>query len=428
MAVENGPPHIGVMRRVTVMIALIAAGEAVFGLPFVLARVFRPTVLDVFGLTNLQFCLAFFFYGVVAMIAYLAGGPLADRFSARRLMAVALLATAAGGVVFASIPSIQVLRPLYAYWGLTTVLLFWAALIRATREWGDASSQGRAYGFLDGGRGLFAALLASVTVAVFAALLPADVASATLAQRTTALKQVIWIFTGLTAAAGALVWFTVPETAADRNFTTPKFSMEGLRTVFRMPAVWLQAVIVVCAYVGYKGTDDFSLYARDVFGYDDVAAAKIGTLSLWVRPFAAIAAGFIADRVGVSRTTVWSFGLMILGSLMIIFGAPNLGVHWMLVLAVAGTSVGIMALRGIYFALFGEGRVPMAFTGSAVGVVSVVGYTPDVFMGPVMGFLLDRSPGPLGHQHLFAMVAAFGIAGMVSTMLFQRVTRARKPL
>ena len=43
-----------------ILVALIAAGEAVFLLPFVLARVFRPTFLDVFGVTNLQLGTVFF--------------------------------------------------------------------------------------------------------------------------------------------------------------------------------------------------------------------------------------------------------------------------------------------------------------------------------------------------------------------------------
>ena len=82
-------------RRALTLIALVVAGEAVFGLPFVLARVFRATMLEVFELTNLELGLAFSGYGVIAMVAYFVGGPLADRFSARRLMTVALLATAA---------------------------------------------------------------------------------------------------------------------------------------------------------------------------------------------------------------------------------------------------------------------------------------------------------------------------------------------
>ena len=406
--------------RISVMMVLIAAGEAIFILPFVVSRIFRPTVLDVFGLTNLQLGTAFSLYGVVAMLAYFPGGPVADRFSARRLITSALVATSLGGVIFATIPPLGVLTLLYGFWGLTTILLFWAALIRATREWGGIASQGRAYGVLDGGRGLLAALLASISVAIFAALLPADVASATLEQRAAGLEQIIWIFTGLVLGVAVLVWFSVPETKLDRHSGPErKFTLAGVHGVLRMPAVWLQATIVICAYVGYKSTDDFSLFARDAFGYHDVAAAQIGTISFWVRPFAAVGAGLLGDRISSPRVIALSFGILIVGSLAIALGALQPGIHWMLVAAVAGTSVGIYAVRGIYFALFEEARVPLAFTGSAVGLVSVIGYTPDIFMGPLMGYLIDRSPGALGHQYVFGVVAAFAAVGLIATWLFQ---------
>ncbi len=149
---------------------------------------FRPTLLDVFDITNLQLGTAFAFYGVVAMVAYLPGGPIADRFSARKMMTIALLVSALGGIYYATVPGIAGLKVLFAFWGLTTILLFWAAMIRATREWGGDEDQGKAFGILDGGRGLLAAVLASATVAVFAALLPDDAATATLEQKAAALK------------------------------------------------------------------------------------------------------------------------------------------------------------------------------------------------------------------------------------------------
>jgi hypothetical protein len=94
----------------------------------------------------------------------------------------------------------------------------------------------------------------------------------------------------------------------------------------------------------------------------------------------------------------------------------------MLILTIVATSVGIYALRGVYFALLAEGAVPLAFTGSAIGLVSVIGFTPDVFMGPLMGVLLDGSPGVLGHQHVFAAVAGFGVVGFIAALAFRRVT------
>ena len=118
------------LRRIFVMFTLIVAGEAVFLLPFVIARIFRPTFLEVFDINNLQLGLSFSVYGTIAMVAYFAGGPIADRFSARRLMTVALITTGTGGILLVNRPSLSVLTVLYGFWGLTTILLFWAALIR----------------------------------------------------------------------------------------------------------------------------------------------------------------------------------------------------------------------------------------------------------------------------------------------------------
>jgi predicted MFS family arabinose efflux permease len=342
-------------------------------------------------------------------------------------MTAALLATGLGGVVLTGIPSVRVMNFLWAFWGLTTIFLFWAAMLRATREWGGATRQGRAYGLLDGGRGLLAAVIASFTVLVFALALPSDVSSATPEQRAAAFRTVIWVFTGLVLGIALLVWVVVPDiTPQDDRGNQQKLSLNGILRVCRMPAVWLQAVIVVCAYVGYKATDDFSLLAHDVLDFDEVAASGIGTLGFWIRAIVAVAAGYLGDRIDSSRVIAWGFSILVAGSLLIASGAVVPGVAWMLITTIVATSVGIYAIRGVYFALLAEGAVPLTFTGSAIGVVSFVGFTPDVFMGPLMGVLLDSSPGVLGHQHVFASVAAFGVVGLLATIAFRRTTRTHR--
>ena len=136
----------------------------------------------------------------------------------------------------------------------------------------------------------------------------------------------------------------------------------------------------------------------------------------------AVGAGYLADRVDSSRVIAWGFAILIAGSGLIASGALAPGVAWMLISTIVATSVGVYALRGVYFALLAEGAVPLAFTGSAIGVVSLVGFTPDVFMGPLMGVLLDNSPGVLGHQHVFASVAVFGAVGLMATIAFRRIS------
>jgi len=409
-------------RRALILCALIVAGEAIFFLPFVLARVFRPTLLDVFGITNLELGIAFSIYGIIAMPAYFAGGPFADRFRPRVLLTIALVTTAAGGVFLIPIPSLPTLNLLYAYWGMTTIALFWAALIRATRNWGHESNQGTAFGLLDGGRGLLAAITGSAMVAVYAALLPDDVETASLEQRAQAFRQVIQFTIIIVFAAALFIWLALPKNDRSEPMDKDALTLRHISTVLRMPAVWLQAFIILCAYVGFKSADDFSLYAREVIGLNEVDAARAGTVSLWVRPVAAIGAGYLADRVGAGSMTIISFMLLLLGSLVLATGAINTGMTTFFLISIVCSSLGIFALRGLYYAIMKEGRIPFAFTGSAVGFVSVIGYTPDIFIGPLMGLLLDRSPGPSGHQHVFWVVAGFAIAGLIFSWVFHRYT------
>ncbi len=410
-------------RRIAFMLALVFAGEAIYGLPFLVARIFRPTLLDVFGITNFQLGTGLSVYGVVAMAAYLFGGPLADRFSARGMMTVALFMTAIGGIYYATVPGMVGLWVMFAFWGVTTVFIFWAPMIRATRSWGGYESQGKAFGILDGGRGLVAALIATVTVAVFAALLPGDQALASLEQRTVALKQVIWIFTGMACAAGVVVWFCVTN-ENDREIVAKKsaLSWPQIRKVLKNPAVWLQGMIVVTAYTGYKGMDDLGLLARDTYGFNDVQAAQVATLAFWVRPLAALAAGSIGDKIGGPRTIAACFVLLIAGDLVVALGFLEPTAPWMLFTTVIAIGAGVYGLRGLYFAIFNDAGVPLALTGTAVGLVSTIGYTPEIFMGPLMGYLTDTYPGALGHQYFFGVLAGFAALGLCCTLLFQRLS------
>ena len=56
------------------IILLILSGECIYILPYVLARVFRPTFLDVFNLTNFELGSLFTVYGIFAIFSYIFGG------------------------------------------------------------------------------------------------------------------------------------------------------------------------------------------------------------------------------------------------------------------------------------------------------------------------------------------------------------------
>lgn len=147
-------------NKIASMLTLIIAGEAIFLLPFILMRVFKPIIRDVFVISDAQIGEAQALYGLTAVISYFIGGFLADKWQARKLLTLSLILTAFGGFWMTMIPSINSLKILYAFWGVSTILLFWASLIKATRQWGNKNNQGLSFGLLDGGRGFFAASIA----------------------------------------------------------------------------------------------------------------------------------------------------------------------------------------------------------------------------------------------------------------------------
>jgi nitrate/nitrite transporter NarK len=419
-----------IRHRIFYMLGLILAGEAIYALPFHVTRFFRPTVLEVFDLTNTELGTAQAVYGVVAMLAYFPGGPLADRFPARKLLAWSLWSTAAGGLYMATMPGFHGSLIIWGFFGFTTILLFWAALIRATREWGGHDEQGRAFGFLEGGRGALAAVLATMGAALFGLMFPEGYANASPEGKRLALSLIIYGYTAVTAATGVYIWFVLSDghPCGQPNLEEWRPEKESTWThilrVLRMPSVWLTAVIVICAYVGYKGFDNYSLFAVEGFGMSEVEAAGIAAIGAWMRPLAAVAAGLIGDRILVSRMTVLCFSVLLASQLFFAIYTPEPGVAWVLLGNILIGSSAIFGLRSLYYALFEEAEVPAVVTGTAVGLVSVIGYTPDIFVSFVGGVLLDNSPGLAGHQHYFYFLAAFAALGLlVSYTLMRRLRR-----
>ncbi len=327
--------------------------------------------------------------------------------------------TALGGLIYATFPGYDVLRIIYGYWGFTTIFLFWPSLIKATRVWGGTTSQGKAFGFLDGGRGLVGALFGSLGVITFSIFISSEVAEASVSERRDAFQYVIWISTGIITLVGVLSWFFLRlDEKLERELVLPRIALPQIKEVLRLPSVWLLMIIILSAYVGYKITDVFSLYAQDVMRYDQVESAQVGTFLLFLRPVVGILIGVLADR---TRTTLWlglSFVITLFGALLFATGIISDSTTVLFFLSILVVATGVYAARSIYFAVMERGQIPLVLTGTAVGLISLVGYTPDIFAGPAMGYLLDNSPGEKGHQHVFWMLAAFALIGSIASMYY----------
>lgn len=344
-------------------------------------------------------------------------------------MAISLIFTALGGIYMSTYPSLFGLTMLYAYWGFTTIFLFWAAMIKATRVWGGKLQQGIAFGLLDGGRGLVSFAFGWLGILIFSWFLVDEIETATLVDRKQAYTYVVLICSGIIAIIGVLLIVLIKnDTSVEKTVekTTTHQLLKNYLEVIKIPSVWLLMIIILCAYTGYKITDVYSQYANEVMGYNENDAAAIGSNLLGIRVFIGIAIGLLADKTRSSFMMMISFGVSIISALIFVSGviAPNtLILFWFTIISLA---TGIYALRTLYFSAIQEGKIPLQVTGTAVGLISLIGFTPDIFMGPAMGVLIDNSPGELGFQQVFLMLAIFALIGLLASIIYNRINRSQK--
>ncbi|MFT7012060.1 MAG: Na+/melibiose symporter-like transporter [Flavobacteriales bacterium] len=236
----------------------------------------------------------------------------------------------------------------------------------------------------------------------------------------------ILISSAIVAIIGVLVFFFLKnlKVAAESSSSESKsLTKDNFKKIIKIPSIWLLMIIILCAYFGYKTTDIFSLYANEVMGFDDIKSAKVGTSLLYLRPIIGVVIGLLADRTRASLWLIIGFFFTLITSVIFATGIVNEQTILLFYLSIGLMSIGVYSARVLYFAAMEEGNIPVELTGTAVGTLSIVGYTPDIFSGPLLGILLDSSPGKAGHQHVFMVLAGFTLVGLITSVLLYRSSK-----
>jgi sugar phosphate permease len=383
-----------------------------------LARVFRPTFLDVFNLNNLELGALFSTYGIVAFISYVFGGIIADKVSPRKLLSASLVFTSLGGILMMTYPSYILLQVLFAYWGFTTVFLFWAPMIKATTIIGGIKRQGKTFSFLDAGRGLVASSIGVIGVIIFSIVIKDDISTISIDEKKNAFKYVIGVSSILVFIIGIIV-YKVLDIKIEEDNKIGDFNK--MKILIRSKSVIYMGLIIMCAYMGYKITDIYSLYASEVMLYDEIESAKIGAYQQYLRPLVCLSIAFFTDKTGNINIIILGFVIMLIGALLFSSGIITSSYTTLFISSLVIVAIGTYAIRGLYFSILNAGGVAIYLTGTAIGIVSIIGYTPDIFATPLYGYLLDAYPGIKGHQFVYLILAIFSIIGIYISLKFKKI-------
>ena len=138
---------------------------------------------------------------------------------------------------------------------------------------------------------------------------------------------------------------------------------------------------------------------------DEVGAASFVSNAAYLRVAAAVTAGFLVDRFSGKKVIRYMFIVLLFSYLLLAFLSPSAQMTNLIYGNLIITFIAVYGIRGVYFALINETNINNNLTGRAVGVISVIGFTPDIFFASISGRLLDASPGLQGYHHFFFLLS-----------------------
>jgi MFS family permease len=409
-------------RYIQLLLLVIAAG-AIYPILY-LRQVYQPTMLEVFHITDSQLGYLYSSLGTIFLLSYLPSGWLADRIAPRLLICFSLIATGLLGLWYSTAPSFHMLMVIFGGWGLSTGLTFWAAVIKRVSMIAGPDEQGRFFGFLDGGRGLIEAMLATVAITLFAWV------TQTRGEPVAAgFRLVVYMYAFLCIALGLLLAL-VKDPQGSKDAAASAVSRKrsnvlvDLKTLAAIPELWLVAAIVFCGYQVFWATYSFSAYLHE--GAIGLSVVMAGTITkLWMRPIGGIGGGFLGDRFSKISVLVIALFLAAL-SLLGLIAAPGIGSHLALVFLVLFIGILTYAIRGLYWSLLDRCNVPVETMGLAIGLISVLGYSPDVFLPLINGYLTQTYPGVFGYQLYFGYVAAVAALGGCAALALRNMLNRKE--
>ncbi len=402
-----------------ITILLIAAGGAIiYGLPY-FRYDYYDAYLEVYHLTNTQMGVFGSIFGVFGMISYLFGGYLADRVSIRILLSVSLIGTGLGGFLHLLPLNFYMLAALYAFWGFTSLFAFWPACVKAVRVLSSSEDQGKSFGWFEGGRGVAAAIMAPLAVLAFRLGLNAG----NLDDRV-GMRYVILFYSILTVAVGLLVWWKMKDGSSIEK--SEQITFRDLRKVLRMPAIWIIALVTFCNYVFTLSLYYFTPYGTSILGMSVTFGAGLAACKRFLSPVSNVGGGYLADKVGTSNLLFTSFIAMAVGTAAILFLPQSVSSVWPFVILFLVIYFFYNVNYALTWAMMDEGKVPEQYSGTAAGIISTIGYLPEIFCSLLAGMLIDGYPGVVGYRYYFSFLIAMLILGAGIVLIWKRFLKKNR--
>ena len=371
--------------------------------------VFYDQQIAAMGITNEQSGVLMSAYSFAMMAAMIPGGILADKISVKKAMLLSILGSFVLIIIYALTMDFKIACVIWFFAGLTTNFVFWFAITKGVGMIGTEENQGTCYGIYYASSGIISAILNAICLW----------ASGFGSDETKAFIIAMWVMAVGTLIAFFLLLVFFKEKEVKSDNPDDMFQIKHIGVVLKNPMTWMFSIMVLCAYGLYTSLSYFSPYLTDVLGVPLVNSSLISIVRSNLMNLLCPLGGYVIDKIFKSANkwyvTAFTAMIIIYAGVMIMPGTVSSGAATFVSLLPAAVA---MMLYGVIWSGLKECKFKAAYTGTVIGIGSVLGYAPDFFYFPIFGKWMDTY-GNGAYKMIFGFLMVTAVIGIIMAILMK---------
>lgn len=381
---------------------------------------FYDQMMAALRLTDIQIGTLGSIYGVAYVIAFPFSGILAEKFNARMLLVLSAVGMSLVTVWYAMFPGFAILCAIHVLYGIFSVGTFWSPYLKAVRNLGPESEQGRLFGMSEGIRGLSQAAVA------FACLF----AMALVTTMAAGFRAALLINAGVFALLAIAAFFFLPkaeketEQAGEGEYGKKESIASLAVAALKSSSTWICIFVILCGYTIWTTANSYmGTYGTRVLGLSNELSSTLSIIRSYIIVFVAgFSGGFVMDKfsskgkgllLAFSAAGICVAGIFLSSNFVILCVAITLLLAYM-----------ANVIKSTYWSIMGEAGIPLATTGMATGVISLIGLTPDIFTGPIIGRFLHygetRGNIETGFNFMLLWLGCWAVLGVSAALILKK--------
>ena len=379
---------------------------------------FYDQMMEALNLTDIQIGTIGSVYAIFCIICYPISGILADKFSTKKLLIISTFAMSLITVWYCFLPGYISLIIIHALYGIFSRARFWTPYLKAVRQLGSESEQGRLYGISEGLRGIGQTVVATICLFVVASFASISIGFSILL----IINAVVFILLMLA------VMFIIPNDTVENNGeekSEKSASVVGIISKsLTSSSTWICIFVIMSGYTlwctanGYIGT-----YCTRVLGISANMSSTLSIIRSYVIVFlAGFTGGFIIDKFKTKGQGMMLVFLAATISVSAILLTSKITAICIIVTIVLAYIVNV--IKSTYWSILGDAGIPVESTGIATGIISLIALSPDMFVPIIISRFITYGENigniKLGFDLMLIWILVWSILGIVSGIILKR--------